>query len=76
MKHSIVAAIPERGFVRIAQILAVIPIGKSSWWAGVREGKYPQPVKPSPFGRVTVWHAEDVAALCRGEWKPEGRAAQ
>lgn len=62
-KHSEPAALPEKGFVRLPQILAVIPIGKSSWWAGVREGRYPAPCRPSPFGRVTVWRAEDINRL-------------
>lgn len=55
--------IPATGLVRLPQILAVIPICKSSWWAGVRAGKYPSPVRPSPFGRVTVWRAEDIHRL-------------
>lgn len=55
--------IPATGFVRLPQILALVPIGKSSWWAGVRDGRYPQPVRPSPFGRVTVWRAEDIHTL-------------
>lgn len=57
------APLPEKGFVRLPQILAHIPIGKSSWWAGVRTGKYPAPVRPSLFGRVTVWRAEDIHRL-------------
>lgn len=54
------ATIPAKGFVRLKQILAVIPISQSAWLAGVRGGKYPAPVRPSPFGRVTVWRAEDI----------------
>lgn len=57
------APIPLQGYVRLAQILAVIPIQKSAWWAGVQSGKYPQPVRHHPFGRVTVWRAEDIRAL-------------
>lgn len=56
--------IPLHGYVRLGQILAVIPICKSSWWAGVRSGKYPAPVRPSPFGRTTVWRAEAINELC------------
>lgn len=55
--------LPATGFVRLPQILAVIPIGKSTWWAGVRSGRYPQPVRPSPFGRVTVWRVEEIHAF-------------
>lgn len=53
--------IPAEGFVRLPTILAHIPVKKSTWWAGVRSGRFPQPVKLSP--RVTVWKVEDVRAL-------------
>ena len=36
----------------------IIPISKSSWWAGVASGKYPKPIKLSE--RVTVWKASDI----------------
>lgn len=54
-------SIPTEGYVRISQILKVIPIGRSSWWAGVKSGKYPQPVKLGP--RTTAWKVEDIRAL-------------
>jgi len=61
--------LPETGLVRLWQILGdrrkgippIIPISKSSWWAGVKTGKYPQPVKLS--ARCTCWHVEDIRAL-------------
>ena len=55
--------IPETGFVRLPQVLTVIPIGKTNWWAGVKEGRFPQPVKLSP--RCTAWKAEDIHELIR-----------
>ncbi len=54
-------AIPETGFVRLAQILTVIPVGKTCWWEGVRSGRYPKPVKLSP--RCTAWRAQDIHIL-------------
>lgn len=53
--------IPQTGFVRLPQILAVIPVGKSTWWAGIKSGKYPQPVKLGE--NTTAWKAEDIHAL-------------
>ncbi|MDR3043623.1 MAG: AlpA family phage regulatory protein [Desulfovibrio sp.] len=53
--------IPETGFLRLSQVLAIIPVGKSSWWRGCKLGIYPQPVKLGP--RTTAWKAEDIAAL-------------
>lgn len=69
------ATLPTVGFVRLKQILTVIPIGKSAWWAGVKDGKYPSPVRPSPFGRVTVWRVEDIHALLSScaDGNPAGR---
>jgi len=54
---------PEIGFVRLTQILAVIPICKSSWWAGVKSGRYPKSVKLS--ARCTVWKVEDIRGLIK-----------
>src|SRR3546814_950284 len=34
-----------RSFVRLPQVLSVIPLGKTSWWEGVRSGRFPKPVK-------------------------------
>jgi prophage regulatory protein len=53
--------IPETGFVRLTQVLEVIPIGKTCWWEGVKSGRFPKPVKLS--SRCTAWKAEDIRAL-------------
>ena len=56
--------LPETGFVRLRAILGPqgpIPISKSTWWAGVRSGRYPRPIKLGP--RLTAWRVEDIRAL-------------
>lgn len=53
--------LPTEGYVRIQQILEVIPIGRSSWWAGVKSGKYPQPVKLGP--KTTAWKVSSIRKL-------------
>jgi prophage regulatory protein len=53
--------LPETGFVRIPTILKIFPIGKSTWWEGVKSGKYPKPVKLSD--RITAWKVEDIKNL-------------
>jgi len=40
---------------------ALIPVKKSCWWAGVKSGRFPKPVKLGP--RVTVWRVEDIRTL-------------
>lgn len=54
---------PQIGFVRIPQILSVIPISRSAWWAGVKSSKYPAPIKLG--ANTTVWKAEDIHALIK-----------
>lgn len=53
--------LPETGFLRISEVLKYYPVGKSTWWQGVKDGKFPAPVKLSP--RCTAWRAEDIRAL-------------
>ncbi len=54
-------SLPETGFLRLKQILQFIPVGKSTWWAGVKSGKYPKPIKLG--AKTTVWRAEDIKAF-------------
>jgi len=53
--------IPTTGFLRLPQVLAVIPISRSAWWQGVREGRYPPSIRLSP--RCTAWRCEDIIEL-------------
>ncbi|WP_291220364.1 AlpA family phage regulatory protein [Dokdonella sp.] len=53
--------LPDTGFLRLPQILSLIPISRSAWWAGIREGKFPKGVKLG--SKTTVWRAEDIRAL-------------
>jgi prophage regulatory protein len=66
--------LPETGFVRLANIIgkpatkakpgipAIIPVSKSTWWAGVGSGRYPQPTRElGP--RITAWSVESIRAL-------------
>jgi len=55
--------IPETGFVRIDQVLTVIPLGKSCWWQGVKSGRFPKGIKISE--RCTAWRAEDIHLLIK-----------
>ena len=52
---------PQTGFMRLPAVLAVIPISKSTWWAGVKTGRFPKSVKLGE--RITAWRAEDIRSL-------------
>jgi len=66
--------LPETGYVRLPQIIgnpksapptpAVIPVSKSTWWAGVKAGRYPKPIKLST--RCTAWKVADIRAMIEG----------
>lgn len=60
-KDVIMNEIPETGFLRLPQVLSVIPLGKTCWWEGVKSGRFPKPVKLS--ARCTAWRAEDIREL-------------
>lgn len=55
--------VPETGFMRLSQVLAVFPVSKSTWYQGIIEGKFPKPVKISP--RCTAWKSEDIRTLIK-----------
>jgi prophage regulatory protein len=57
-------SLPETGFVRLPAILAPggpIPVSKSTWWQGVKDGRFPKPVKLGP--KTIAWRVEDIRIL-------------
>jgi len=73
VKDSVTTYYPVEGFLRERQILgdpfatphmpALIPVSRSTWWRGIKEGRFPAPVKLGP--RITAWRADDIVALIR-----------
>lgn len=71
---------PRAGFLRLKQILwplGPVPVSRSTWWAGVKSGRFPSPVKLGP--NTTAWRAEDIRRLLKslsdeaiGNGQPEG----
>ncbi|MGM0743562.1 MAG: helix-turn-helix transcriptional regulator [Pseudomonadota bacterium] len=62
MKHAIQSKASR--LLRITEIIAPngpVPVGRSTWWEGVKSGRFPQPIKLGP--RITVWREEDIEAL-------------
>jgi prophage regulatory protein len=63
--------LPTEGFLRLNQIIgnkgapAIIPVSRSTWWAGVREGRFPKPVKLGK--RTTAWRVSDIRAFIERE---------
>ena len=48
-------------FLRLADVLKVIPVSRATWYAGVKSGRYPTPVKLGL--RAVGWLKSDIEAL-------------
>jgi prophage regulatory protein len=59
--HSVSQQLPTAGYVRLPTVLAVFPVSRSAWWAGIKNGRYPAGVKLGP--RTTAWRVEQIRAL-------------
>jgi len=55
------AGLPDEGYVRLKQVLEIFPVSKSTWWNGVREGRFPRAIKLGP--RTTAWDVSDIRKL-------------
>lgn len=53
-------SLPETGFLRLPDVLRFIPVSKTTWWNGVKSGRFPKSVKLEPG--ITTWKAEDIKA--------------
>ena len=51
----------ENSLLRLPQILSLIPVSRSAWWAGCKSGRFPKPVKIGP--RTSAWRGSDILAL-------------
>lgn len=51
--------------IRLPSVLAIVPVGRSTWWQGVREGRFPQPIKLGP--KTTCWRKSEVMALIESD---------
>lgn len=46
--------------LRLPNVLALVPVGRSTLWLWVREGRFPKPIKLGPM--TTAWRASEVSA--------------
>ncbi len=58
MKGMKLPVLPPEGFVRLPVVLQVLGIEKTTFYMGIKDGKYPQPVKLGP--RTSAWRVEDI----------------
>jgi prophage regulatory protein len=56
--------LPATGFIRLKDTLGPhgpIPLSRSAWYAGVKEGRFPKPVKLGL--RAVGYNVDDIRAL-------------
>jgi prophage regulatory protein len=75
------AELPETGFLRLPQIIgdsraeppipALIPVSRSTWWAGIAAGRYPRAIKIG--ARISGWRVQDIRDLIDHGCFPKGK---
>lgn len=53
--------IKEEVLLRLPEVLKRFPVSRSTWWAGVKSGRFPRSLKIGP--RTTVWRKSDIESL-------------
>jgi len=49
---------------RSGSVESKVALSPSTWWLGVKSGKFPKPIKLSQ--KVTVWRGSDLLGLVEG----------
>ena len=52
---------PPEKLLRLSTVLARVPISRSAWYQGVKDGKFPPPIKLGP--KTSAWRESDVNRL-------------
>lgn len=72
---------PVMKFYRLREIIGdrnqgipgIVPISRAAWYAGIKDGRYPKPVKLSE--KTAAWRASDiemlVERLSKGLWNKQ-----
>src|SRR5262249_50271419 len=53
--------LPTEGFCRLKQVLHVFPVSRASWYDGIRDGRYPKPIRIGK--KMVAWRVEDIRRL-------------
>ena len=51
----------EDRLIRLREVLSLVPVSRSTWWAGVKAGIYPRSIKLGP--KITCWRLSDILSL-------------
>jgi prophage regulatory protein len=61
MKNVDLTNLPDFAYLRLEQVLRIVPVSKASWYLGVQSGKYPAAIKLG--SRTSVYKLETIKKL-------------
>ena len=61
MKNIDLTNLPDFAYLRLEQVLRIVPVSKASWYLGVQSGKYPAAIKLG--SRTSVYKLETIKKL-------------
>lgn len=47
----------------VPPIQPIVPVSRSTWWAGIKAGRFPAPVKLGP--RISAWRETEIRTIVR-----------
>lgn len=56
--------------LRVRDVMQRTGLSKSSWWKGVREGRFPKPVRITP--RTCAWPEPEIDAIVQSAIEARG----
>jgi len=59
----------NQGYLRLKNVLELVPVSRSTWYLWVQRGIAPKPIKVSL--RVAAWKVQDIKKLLEDIEKPE-----
>lgn len=51
----------DERLIRISEVLRLVPVSRSTWYQGVKDGRYPAAVKIGP--RAAAWRMSEIRSL-------------
>jgi len=52
---------PDDRLLRVPQVLSILGISRSTWYAGIKKGSFPAPLKIS--ARTSVWRRSEILLI-------------
>jgi len=58
----------EEKFLRLRDVLQYIPVGRTTWYELIKQGRAPRPIK---VGHMSLWKASDLQKMMK-QWEDAG----